>query len=139
MKHSHAFPSFWTSPAATLAGIALTACASAVSGQVTLPLSEAQSSAPTVLLNGPTGSRSTLVHSVDAGWRLYAGWPAEIRSNAARSMNAALSTPGALPADEQSALEHPLTVFVDGLTGYTFIYVFEEGWKFIGRVADTSR
>jgi hypothetical protein len=31
-----------------------------------------------------------------------------------------------------------LTVFVDGPTGFTFMYVLDEGWKFVGRIADRA-
>jgi hypothetical protein len=41
-------------------------------------------------------------------------------------------------ADNQSVLERPLTVFVDGPTGYTFIYLLDEGWRFVGQVADSN-
>lgn len=106
-------------PATTLSGIALTACASAVFGQVTLPITQAQSPGPTIFLSGPRGDRSTLTYSAGAGWRLHAGWRAEVRSN-----------------NDPIALERPLTVFLDGPTGNTFIYVLEGGWRFVGRVAD---
>jgi|tagenome__1003787_1003787.scaffolds.fasta_scaffold20345961_2 hypothetical protein len=103
----------------TLAGIALTACASAVFGQVTLPIAQVQNAGPTIFLSGPRGDRSTLTYSARSGWRLHAGWRAEDRSN-----------------DDPTPLEPLLTVFLDGPTGNTFIYVLEEGWRFVGRVAD---
>jgi hypothetical protein len=102
----------------TLSGIALTACASAVFGQVTLPIPQAQSPGPTIFLSGPRGDRSTLTYSAGAGWRLHVGWRAG-GSN-----------------DDPTRLGQPLTVFLDGPTGNTFIYVLEEGWRFVGRVAD---
>lgn len=103
----------------TLAGIALTACASAVFGQATLPMPQAQSPVPTIFLTGPRGDRFTLTYPAGAGWRLHAGWRAGDRSNV-----------------DPAPLERPLTVFLDGPTGNTFIYVLEEGWRFVGRVAD---
>ena len=103
----------------TLSGIALTACASAVFGQVTLPIPQAQGPGPTIFLSGPRGDRSTLMYTAGGGWRLHAGWRAEDRSN-----------------DVPTPLEQLLTVFLDGPTGNTFIYVREEGWRFVGRVAD---
>jgi len=104
--------------------------------QVAVP-GKAQNSGSILLLSGPTGARFTLVQSADAVWRLHAGWNAGEGANAAQSTKSVLRTAGA-PADEQSVLERPLTVFVDGPTGYTFIYALDEGWKLIGRLADRS-
>ena len=119
MNHSRTLLSNCRLLVTTLAGIALTACASAVFGQVTLPVPRAGGPGPTIFLNGPRGDRSTLTYSAGAGWRLHAGWRAEDRSN-----------------DHPTPLEQPLTVFLDGPTGNTFIYVLEGGWRFVGRVAD---
>jgi hypothetical protein len=33
----------------------------------------------------------------------------------------------------------PLAVFVDGPTGYTFVYTAENGWKFVGYLSDAAR
>jgi hypothetical protein len=38
----------------------------------------------------------------------------------------------ALPPDE------PLTVFVDGPTGYTFVWIRDAGWKFVGQLAGNA-
>src|SRR5215471_13568250 len=92
----------------TTLGIALTACASAVFGQATLPMPQAQSPGPTIFLTGPGGDRFTLTYPAGAGWRLHAGWRAEARSNV-----------------DPTPLEQPLTVFLDGPTGNTFIYVLD--------------
>jgi hypothetical protein len=111
-----------------LTGMALAAWSSAVLAQGTLA----------IRLSGPLGDRSTLVYSADAGWRMHAGWSAEDRAGPARSLVAAAGTSG-MVVEGRPGLEQPSTVFVDGPTGYTFIHVPEEGWKFVGRVAETSR
>src|SRR5262245_58145431 len=89
--------------------IAVLVGAPAFFGQAALASVETQNAAPTIFLSGPSGERFTLVRSEDDGWRLQAG---------------------------QQTLERPLSVLVDGPTGFTFIYVLDEGWKFVGRVAD---
>jgi hypothetical protein len=66
---------------------------------------------------------------------LQAGWNAE----GTGSSKAVLAAVGAPPVAAQQALERPLTVFVDGPTGFTFMYVLDEGWKFVGRVADRAQ
>ena len=78
----------------------------------------APGAAPTIFLDGPRGERTTLTYSPNAGWFLRAGWQAEDRSTTARSR------------------EQPLTVFLDGPSGYAFIYLAAEGWKFVGRIYD---
>jgi hypothetical protein len=41
-------------------------------------------------------------------------------------------------ATERDAREYmdPLSVFIDGPTGYTFTWTGEGGWKFAGRISD---
>ena len=78
----------------------------------------APSGAPAIFLDGLRGERSTLAYSPNAGWCLRAGWQARDRSTTACSP------------------EQPLTVYLDGPSGYAFIYSAAEGWKFVGRIYD---
>ena len=116
MKRSRMSSIFWRLLFAVLAGTALAAGTSASFGQAALAPAGTQNAAPTLFLSGPDGDRLTLVRSAEEGWRLQAGWNAE-----------------------GTGLERPLSVFVDGPTGITFIYVHDEGWKFVGRVVDRIR
>ncbi|HEX9180561.1 MAG TPA: hypothetical protein VF859_09215 [Burkholderiales bacterium] len=43
---------------------------------------------------------------------------------------------GPIPAPPAEA---PQNVLVDGPTGYVFVYLMDEGWRFVGNVADTRR
>jgi hypothetical protein len=36
-------------------------------------------------------------------------------------------------------VKQPLTVFIDGPSGYTYVWMRDEGWKFVGRIAGRSR
>jgi hypothetical protein len=92
-----------------LAGIGFTACSAAAVAQITQPA---------IFIEGPTGEPVTLTYSAGNGWRSQAGWNPQERSKPAQA-------PG-----------KPLTVFVDGPTGNTFVYTQQEGWKYIGRIAD---
>src|SRR5262245_48215270 len=139
MKRSRTFPMSWRLPTAVLASTALIAGTFAVFGQAVFASPETQNAASTILLSGPSGDRVTLVHSADAGWRLQAGWSAAEGSKSTGLTKAVLAPVGPLPVGEQQALERPLSVFVDGPTGFTFMYVLDEGWKFVGRVADRAR
>ena len=134
MKRSRKFSMSWHLLVAVLVGSALAAGTSAGFGQTGLASTETQKSAPTLFLSGPGGERRTLVRSADDGWRLQPGWNAEGNGWG----TAALAAVGAPPVSAQQTLERPLTVFVDGPTGFTFMYVLDDGWKFAGRVVDNA-
>jgi len=97
-----------------------------------------QGSPLTILISSPTGNQSRLVFSADDGWRFHPGGSAD-RADGILSPAVVATTSRALPNLEQPAIERPLTVFVDGPTGYTFIYVLNEGWRFVGRIAGAAR
>ena len=138
MNRTRTFHLAWTLPVIVFASIAFSADASSALGQ-TVATPPAQNSAQTIMLSGPTGDRLTLVHSPDAGWQLQAGWVPGQQDDALRSTKAVYSNVRSSEADNQPVLERPLTVFVDGPTGFTFIYLLDEGWKFVGQVANGNR
>jgi len=88
-----------------------------VAGMLTAGAALAQGAQPAMFITGPYGEQATLTFSADGGWR----WQGDARSKPDR------------------APDKPLTVFVDGPTGNTFVYWQREGWKFVGRIADTRR
>jgi hypothetical protein len=134
MKRLCSFSMSWRLLVSVLAGTAL-AATSALFGQAALAAAEAQNAASTIFLSGPGGDRLTPVRSADDGWRLQDGWSAE----GTGSSKAVLAAVGAPPVAAQQILERPLTVLVDGPTGFTFMYVLDEGWRFVGRVADRAQ
>jgi hypothetical protein len=142
MKSFQSFRSFWHVPATAAVALALAGGASAAFAESTYtsPQEPAQGAPLTLLLSGPSGEPSTLVYSAESGWRLHAGWDdvAQAGQGDAQPMTTALRPP-TLPSDLKPTLERPLTVFVDGPTGFTFIYAFDEGWKFVGQIANGSR
>ena len=134
MKRSRTFSMSWGLLVAVLAGTAVAACTSASLGQAALAPAETQKMTPTIFLRGPSGDRFTLVRSADDGWQLRGGWNAEGTGWG----KAALAAVEATPLPGQQTLERPLSVFVDGPTGFTYIYVLDEGWKFVGVVVNRS-
>jgi hypothetical protein len=97
---------------------------------------QTKSSPVNILLSGPGGEPSTLVYTPEGGWRLHEGW-ASTDTPAEGAMKAAVARE---PASTEGPMsERPLTVFVDGPTGFTYIYLFDKGWKFVGRVAEEKR
>ena len=134
MKRSRTFSMsrYWF--IAVLAGTAIAAHASASFGQAAPAPAETRKAAPILFLSGPGGDRFTLVRSANDGWQLRAGWNAAGTGSGKATLAAVEATP--LPGPQ--TLERPLSVLVDGPTGFTFIYVPDEGWKFVGRVVDRA-
>ena len=84
----------------------------------------------TLFIDAPTGSTFRLIYVPEEGWKFAD------RAMGAKAMVAAL-TPTAMPrSDEGSAADEPLAVFIDGPTGFTYVWIRDTGWKFVGRVAD---
>ncbi|MDM0112735.1 hypothetical protein QTI66_11295 [Variovorax sp. J22R133] len=145
MKFSKTFHSFWQVPAAVVVAGVLAGGASTALAQTTGAPTQAQGAPLTLLLSGPGGKPSALVYSQDGGWRLHAGWDAA--APGAQSASAGTSTgfirtglkPPPIPAEVQAPVERPLTVFIDGPTGFTYIYGSDEGWKFVGQIANANR
>lgn len=67
----------------------------------------------------PAGAAVQLEFHEGEGWRA-------VPAGEARAMKVALTTTSA-------AAERPLSVFVDRPTGGTFVYLAEQGWKYLGR------
>ena len=99
---------------------------------------KAQGAPLTLLLSGPKGDRSTLAYSADSGWRMQPGWQVKAGADGIRPTPVAYPVPPESAAPE-AAMTRPLTVFLDGPTGFTFIYVQGEGWKFVGQIASQDR
>lgn len=136
MKYT--LPPVWRRPAAALAAAVLAAGPILAHGQSAATPHKAQSAPLTLLLSGPTGEHSSLVYSANSGWRMQRGW--NVKADVAESRLTTVALPVAPePPTEASALARPLTVFLDGPTGFTFVYVAGEGWKFVGQIANPGR
>jgi hypothetical protein len=88
----------------------------------------------TMVVESPTGRLFKLVYRPQEGWKLAALNAAKIDAAAAHP-----DPDGAAPIDVVSDAKEPLTVFIDGPTGYTFVWMRDKGWKFIGRVTSPTR
>ena len=88
-----------------------------------LPRSDAPLS---LAIDTPAGTLSRLTHVPGEGWALSERTDAPHHNREAGQAGPVKPLPaGTSPS-----------VFVDGPTGYVFVYVLDEGWKFVGRVAD---
>lgn len=84
-----------------------------------------------IAVNAQNGSTFRLVYTPGNGWRF------------ADPMGPRLASVGS-PREPTGPIqvppdEIPQSVFVDGPSGYVFAYVVDEGWKFLGSVADAKR
>ena len=86
----------------------------------------------TLTVKTPSGGTSSLTYVDQDGWRLDDS-DARLKPNEAR-----LTPASAEPQQEASAAERPMTVFIDGPTGFTYVWVRDQGWKFVGRLSDRN-
>ena len=139
MTTKHSRTAAWRLPAAALAVAALAAGPILAHGQFAAMPDKTQSAPLTLLLSGPKGEHSSLVYAAESGWRMRPGWNVKAADMASglRLTPVALPLAPAPPA-ETPTLARPLTVFLDGPTGFTFVYVADEGWKFVGQLANPA-
>lgn len=105
----------------------------ATSRNATMPGEEQARSAnsrPTLLVQTPAGNTLRLTYLAATGWKLETP-NAPPRASQARSMPV-----GSSRREEDRGVKEPVTVFVDGPTGYTYLWMQDQGWKFAGRVID---
>jgi len=93
----------------------------------------------TLYMEDSDGNAFRLVHVQGTGWRYAEGWKSPNNAEASlphkvalKSTTSAPAAKGATPDDE------PLTVFIDGPSGFTFVWDREGGWKFVGKIANES-
>lgn len=84
-------------------------------------------SPPTLSVAAPSGNTLRLVYVPNEGWR-FADRAIETKANRTALASAAIPQP-----QEDSASDQPLTVFIDGPSGYTYVWM---RWKFVGRITD---
>lgn len=87
----------------------------------------------TLFIEAPTGNTFWLICVPTEGWKFA------YRAAGPKPIEAALTPTAMPPSDESSAADEPLTVFIDGPTGFTYVWMRDAGWKFVGRVADSKR
>jgi hypothetical protein len=86
----------------------------------------------TIFLEDARGHSFRLAHFSECGWKYVSS-----RDESETALgNLSFSPVAESRADTPS--EEPLAVFVDGPTGYTFAYVQDAGWKFVGKVTNDN-
>ena len=87
----------------------------------------------TITVQSPSGGTSRLIYVDEDGWRL------DERDAHLNSTEARITPASAEPQKEASASERPMTVFIDGPTGFTYVWTRDQGWKYVGRISDRKR
>jgi hypothetical protein len=91
-------------------------------------------SSPLMLfIEAPTGDVFRLTYHADNGWQFAD------RAVGPKPTEAALTPTATTRVEDSSTVDEPLTVFIDGPTGFTYVWMRDAGWKFVGRVADRKR
>jgi hypothetical protein len=87
----------------------------------------------TLYVEGPSGNAFRLVHVQGTGWKYAEG---DRQSNGLFRKIAFGSTTPPRAANAAIPDGEPLTVFIDGPSGFTYVWNRDEGWKFVGKIAD---
>jgi hypothetical protein len=88
----------------------------------------------TLLVQAPTGSAVKLTYAANDGWSANpATTVAGQGSERAGPVDVSHSTED--PSFDQPPGK-PMTVFIDGPTGFTYLWSRERGWKFVGRLTE---
>jgi hypothetical protein len=91
----------------------------------------------TLYMEDTNGNAFRLVHVQGTGWKYAEGWKSPDSAAASLFRKVVFrSTPPARPAREATPADEPLTVFIDGPSGFTFVWDREGGWKFVGKIVD---
>ena len=91
-----------------------------------------------LLLEDSTGKAFRLVHVPGCGWKQVSADSSREDEVAPRQVSLApISVSHAETTAATSA--DPLAVYIDGPTGYTFVWTRKDGWKFVGYLRDGAR
>ena len=97
----------------------------------------AESASPlTLYLENATGEAFRLFQVPGKGWQYADGWKSSASERDSRLQKTAFTTDTrSTAANEAIADDDTLTVFIDGPSGFTFVWKQDEGWKFVGKIA----
>jgi hypothetical protein len=87
----------------------------------------------TLLVQSPAGSTLRLTYIQDDGWTF------DDRDASFEPTEGRFTPAGVSPQKEDTIVSHPLTVFIDGPSGYTYVWVRDQGWKFVGRITNQTK
>jgi hypothetical protein len=93
----------------------------------------------TLYLEDANGKAFRLVQVPGTGWQYADGWKSsEGERNSPLQKTAFASDMRSMAANAAVEREDPLTVFIDGPSGFAFVWKQDEGWKFVGKIANVT-
>jgi Flp pilus assembly protein TadG len=93
----------------------------------------------TLYMKDASGNAFRLVHVQGMGWKYAEGWKSPDRAADSLFRKVAFWSTTPAPAPKAAVPDdEPLTVFIDGPTGFTYVWNRDAGWKFVGKIADRS-
>ena len=93
----------------------------------------------TLYIKDSAGNPLRLVHAPGVGWKYAAGWESAEPAGDSMLVKTAFSPTTPQSEDAPVPAEEPLTVFIDGPTGFTYVWIRDEGWKFAGHLSHANR
>ena len=106
---------------------------------ITEPRRAGRGSPLTLYLEDPNGDAFRLVHVQGTWWKYAESWKSPDRAGHSLFRKAAFWSTTPAPAPKEAvADDEPLTVFIDGPSGFTYVWNRDAGWKFVGKIADRS-
>jgi len=93
----------------------------------------------TLYAEDPNGNAFRLVRVEGGAWKYAEGWrpPARAGNWLFRKTGFGSTIPAPV-ATEAVPDEEPLSVFIDGPSGFMFVWNRDSGWKFVGKAADRA-
>ena len=92
----------------------------------------------TLYIEDSSGSAFRLVHVQGTGWKYAEGWKSSESATASFFRKVTFRSTTPVPAKAATPEGEPLTVFIDGPSGFTYVWDRDGGWKFVGKIADRS-
>jgi hypothetical protein len=86
----------------------------------------------TLYVEDPSGNAFRLIRVEGSGWKVAHDTKA---SELLREVSYEPSK-SERPAEAVTSIDEPLTVFIDGASGFTYVYNQDGGWKFVGKLVD---
>ena len=100
------------------------------------PRRAANASPLTLYVEDPSGNAFRLIHIEGTGWKYAEGWNPSDHAGQSLLRRMAFWSTGPTASTKQAIGEEPLTVLIDGPSGFTFVWNRDDGWKFVGKITE---
>jgi hypothetical protein len=95
--------------------------------------------AVTLLLQDAGGNALQLAFAPGCGWKYVVSGKSSGGEDKLALQKRSFSSVASQTDATTAAIDDPMAVFIDGPTGYTFAWIRDAGWKFIGHVTNEKR